>query len=332
MVLTTKLTKALGIAHPIIQGGMHYVGYAPLAAAVSNGGGLGIVTALTQPSPEKLREEIQKTRTLLKDPSLPIGVNLTVIPMLKELDHMAYADVIISEKVEVLETAGSPKCADIWKVYKDAHPEFTIIHKCCTTKHALKAQSLGVDMISLDGFECAGHPGEYDIGNFMLQALGAKALDIPFVCSGGVGNGAQLAAALALGAEGVNMGTRFMATVEAPIHDGIKKALVDGNEYSTELIMRSVRNTERVYKNETSGKVREIEETFPGDFSKFANLVKGENYRRSFQETGNTEDSIWSAGCVMGLIDDVPTCKDLMESMVADAETIIKQRLNSMVE
>lgn len=245
---------------------------------------------------------------------------------------MAYADVIISEKVEVIETAGSPKCAEIWKIYKEAHPDFTIIHKCCTTKHALKAQSLGVDMVSLDGFECAGHPGEHDIGNFMLQALGAKTLDIPFVCSGGVGNGSQLAAALALGAEGVNMGTRFMATVEAPIHDKIKQALVDGNEYSTEMIMRSVRNTERVYKNSTSAEVREIEETFPGDFSKISHLVKGENYRQSFQETGDTQSSIWSAGCVMGLIDDVPTCQSLMEKMVADAEAIIQQRLSGMVQ
>jgi len=331
MPLVTKLTQRLGIKHPIIQGGMHYVGYAPLAAAVSNAGALGVVTALTQPSADKLREELQATRALLTSPDLPIGVNLTVLPLLKDVDYEGIMKVVLEEGVQVVETAGSPKCAELWQHLRSANPEIVIIHKCTTVRHALKAQSLGVDMISLDGFDCAGHPGEADVGNWVLQPVAARKLDIPFVTSGGVGDGKQLAASLALGAEGVNMGTRFMATVEAPIHDAIKAALVAGDENSTELVLRSLSNTERVYKNAASVEVRRIEAEFPGDISKIYHLVKGDNYRKSFQETGDTANSVWSCGPVMGLIDDVPTCAELVEGMVAEAEAVINQRLAGMV-
>jgi NAD(P)H-dependent flavin oxidoreductase YrpB (nitropropane dioxygenase family) len=327
-----------------------------------------MVTALTQPNAEALRTEIQKTKALLTSPDLPVGVNLTVLPQLKAPDYPAIIQVLIDEKITCVETAGSPKCAELWEMLKAANKDVCIIHKCTTIRHSLKAQSLGCDMISLDGFDCAGHPGEADVGNFVLQPIAARQLGIPYVTSGGVGDGKQLAASLAMGAEGVNMGTRFMATVEAPIHDNIKQALVDGNENSTELVMRSLRNTEvctepthsararasptclrdrhaqadgsplavvphaqRVYKNRTSSEVRAIEAEHPGEIDKIYHLVKGDNYRASFQETGDTQSSVWSAGMVMGLIDSVPTCEALITGMVDEAEDIIRGRLNSMV-
>eukprot|EP00298_Acanthocystis_sp_HF-20_P003980 c14326_g1_i1.p1 GENE.c14326_g1_i1~~c14326_g1_i1.p1 ORF type:complete len:351 (+),score=168.20 c14326_g1_i1:58-1053(+) len=325
MVLETRVTKILGIKHPVIQGGMHYVGYASLAAAVSNAGGLGIITALTQPNPDALREEIRKCKSLTDK---PFGVNITLLPALFPPNYDAYIQAIIEEGVKVVETAGN-KPDKIIKVLKDNG--IIVIHKCVAIRHALKAQKLGADIISVDGFECAGHPGEDDIGNFFLLAKAGRVLSVPFVASGGVGVGSQLAAALAMGAEGVNMGTRFMATVEAPIHPNIKKALVDGDEKSTTHVFRTLNNTERVYKNEQAEKVREIEKQTPGNFAAVANLVKGAFYKRSFQETGNTQDSVWSAGVVMGLIDDIPTCKDLIEKMVAEAETIIQNRLPQFV-
>jgi nitronate monooxygenase len=206
-----------------------------------------------------------------------------------------------------------------------------VIHKCCSIKHALTAERLGADCISMDGFECAGHPGEDDVGNYVLLAKAAKKLTIPFVASGGVGTGSQLAAALALGAEGVNCGTRFMATTEAPIHDGIKRALVKGDERSTTLVMQSVGNTERVFKNRVTTEVREIEKRNPGKIEAIRHLVSGENYRKSFQESGDPDSSVWSAGIVMGLIDDVPSCDALVKRMVAEAEEIITGRLAGLV-
>ena len=313
------------------------------------------MTALTQPSADALRKEIIKTRALLRSPDIPIAVNLTVLPQLKSPDYPGIiqvrptsldlnlqpaglanraarcAKVLIDEKIPMVETAGSPKCAELWALLKAANPDVCIIHKCTTIRHALKAQSLGVDMISLDGFDCAGHPGEADVGNFVLQPVAARKLSIPFVTSGGVGDGRQLAASLAMGAEGVNMGTRFMATVEAPIMQGIKQALVDGDENSTELVMRSLKNTERVYANRTTAEVRRLEGEFPGDISKIIHLVKGDNYKKSFQETGDAQSSVWSAGAVMGLIDDIPTCEALVEGMVKEAEDIIRGRLAEMV-
>mmetsp|Transcript_5798 Transcript_5798/g.6999 ORF Transcript_5798/g.6999 Transcript_5798/m.6999 type:complete len:329 (-) Transcript_5798:156-1142(-) len=326
-MLRTLLTERLNIKHPIIQGGMHYVGYAPLAAAVSNAGGLGIITALTMPSPEDLRKEIQKCKTLTNK---PFGVNLTLLPMLAPPDYGAYAQVVVDEGIKVVETAGHYKgVAEFVDMFKKH--DIMIIHKCVAVRHALTAQRIGVDMISMDGFECAGHPGEMDVGNWVLLAKAARELDIPFLASGGCADGKQLAAALAMGAEGVNMGTRFMATVEAPIHDNIKQAIVDADENSTALVMRTMRNTERVYKNKAVEKVMEIEKEYPGEFDRIKHLITGQNYRKVFQETGDVDEGVWSAGVVMGLIDDVPTCENLLDSIVKEAHDIITNRLDSMI-
>ena len=266
----------LKIEHPIIQGGMHHVGYATLAAAVSNAGGLGTVTALTQRTPELLRAEIQACKALLK-PGKPFAVNFTLLPSLAPPDYGSYAQVIVDEKVPVVETAG--RNPGEWISFFKKHG-ITVVHKCVAIKHALTAERLGADCISMDGFECAGHPGEDDVGNLVLLAKARTALKIPYVASGGVGTGTQLAACLALGADGVNMGTRFMATKEAPIHDGIKDALVKGNERSTTLVMKSVGNTERVYKNGVAKEVQDIERVNPGKIDAIRHLGQ----RRELQE------------------------------------------------
>lgn len=327
MVLKTKLTEMLGIKHPIIQGGMHYVGYADMAAAVSNAGGLGIITALTVAQPprgaEALRDEIKKCRQLTDK---PFGVNITLLPVGVVPDYEGIIKVLIEEKIKVVETAGrSPE--KVIKKCKDAG--MFVIHKCVAVRHALTAQKMGADMISMDGFDCGGHPGEEDVGNWVLLAQAAQELKIPFVASGGTATGAQLAAALAMGAEGVNMGTRFMATKEAPILQGIKDAIVNAKVTDTTHIFRSLKNTERVYKNKTAAEVQEIEAKNPGDFMAIKHLVMGENYRKSFQETGDPQSSVWSCGQSIGLIKDVPTCKELLETMVAEAEDIIRNRLQS---
>ena len=320
----------LGIKHPIVQGGMHYVGYAEMAAAVSNAGGLGTITALTMQSADDLRAEIRKARALLRDPATPLCVNLTLLPMLTPPDYPAYAAVVVEEGIPVVETAGHINGLSEFIDVFSANG-IKVMHKCVAVRHALKAQSLGADVISMDGFDCAGHPGEMDVGNWILFAQAARELEIPFIASGGCSDGKQLAAALALGAEGMNMGTRFMATQEAPIHENIKQALVEGGVDSTHLVMRTHRNTERVYKNAASSRVLEIESEFPGDFDKLYPLVKGDNYRKSFQETGDTESSVWSAGQVMGLIEDIPTCDALLSGIVEEAEEIIRKRLPSML-
>ena len=261
MPLKTRVTEMLGIEHPLVMGGLTGVGTVELAAAVSNAGGLGMFTAHNAGSPEGARREIRRLKTLT---SKPFGVNLTVLPTIgPPPPYEEYCRVFIEEGVPVVETAGSNPSRWI-AMFKAASPPIVCIHKCVSIRHALKAEKLGVDIISLDGFECAGHPGEEDIGNWILQAQGARDLAVPYVASGGVGNGRQLAAALALGASGVNMGTRFMATAEAPIHENIKKALVEGDENSTELVMRSLKNTERVYRNKTSKAVLAIEKEHPG--------------------------------------------------------------------
>ena len=316
MPISTKLTRALGIRHPLIQGGMHYVGYAPLVAAVSNAGAIGCITALTFPSPESLQAEIRKCKQLT---SKPFGVNLTLLPMLQPPDYGAYAQVVEDEmksgQLRLIETAGHFKGLEPLVTKFKAAGAF-IIHKCVTVRHAKSAERLGVDMISMDGFDCAGHPGEADIGNWVLFPKAARELKIPFVASGGCGDGKQLAAALALGAEGMNMGTRWMATVEAPLHDNIKAALVAADEHGTTLVMRSMKNTERVFKNKAAMEVLEIEKQHPGDFSKLSHIIKGDNYRRVFQETGEVEEGVWSAGTVMGLIDSVVSCDQLCKNIV----------------
>ena len=259
MTLRTAMTELLKIQHPIMCGGMHYVGYAELAASISEAGGIGFITALTQATPELLRKEIQKAKKLTKK---PLGVNITLLPALAPPDYPAYAKVIIEEGITIVETAGrSPeKIISFFKANK-----CIVIHKCVSIRHALSAIKLGADMISVDGFECAGHPGEEDVGNWVLLAQAARKLKVPFIASGGNGTGRQLAAALMMGACGINMGTRFMATKEAAIHENIKNALVKGNETDTMLVMRSLRNTERVFKNPTAIKVAEIEHEKPGD-------------------------------------------------------------------
>jgi len=327
MVLRTKLTEALGIKHPIIQGGMHYVGYAELAAAVSNAGGLGIITALTVAQPPKgkeaLRDEIRKCRKLTDK---PFGVNLTLLPVGVPPDYDGIIDVCIEEGVKIMETAGRSPDAVIKRLKENG---IFVIHKCVAVRHAQTAARMGADFISMDGFDCGGHPGEEDVGNWVLLAQAAKELKVPFVASGGSATGTQLAAALAMGAEGLNMGTRFMATQEAPLHKNIKDALVKAKVTDTTHIFRSLKNTERVFKNSTAKKVQQIEAEKPGDFFAIASLVKGDAYRVSFQETGDIDSSVWSCGQSIGLIDDVPTCEALMNKMVAEAEDIIRTRLPS---
>jgi nitronate monooxygenase len=325
MPLKTKLTELLGIKYPIIQGGMHYVGYADMAAAVSNGGGLGIITALTVAQPprgaEALRDEIRKCRQLTDK---PFGVNITLLPVGVPPDYEGIIKVIIEEGIKVVETAGrNPE--PVIKKLKGAG--IVVIHKCVAIRHALTAQKMGADMISMDGFDCGGHPGEEDVGNWVLLAKAGKSLKIPFVASGGNATGSQLAAAIAMGAEGVNMGTAFMATKEAPIHDNIKQSIVKAKETDTTHVFRTMGNTERVYKNKAAMEVRGIEAKHPGEFDKIYHLVKGENYRVSFQETGDADSSVWSCGQSIGLVDEVLSCEDFMAKVCQEAEDIIRDRM-----
>lgn len=331
-MLRTKLTEMFGIKYPVIQGGMHYVGYAEMAAAVSNAGGLGIITALTVAQPprgaEALRDEIRKCRSMTDK---PFGVNITLLPVGVPPDYEGIVKVVIEEGVKIVETAGRNPTPVITPL-KAAGVK--IIHKCVAIRHALSAARAGADMISMDGFDCGGHPGEEDVGNWVLLAKAGyelRKVGIPFVASGGCATGSQLAAALALGAEGINCGTAFMATKEAPIHKNIKQALVDADERSTTHIFRSVKNTERVYKNAQAKKVQAIEKEHPGDFSKIYPLVRGELYRKSFQETGDTENSVWSCGQSIGLINEVKTCESLILSIVEEATDIMQNRLSRMV-
>ncbi|MXZ32866.1 MAG: nitronate monooxygenase, partial [Gammaproteobacteria bacterium] len=305
----------------VVQGGMQWVGLAELAAAVSNGGGLGILTALTQPTPEDLEKEIQRCRDMTDK---PFGVNLTILPTIKPVPYEEYARVIIESGIKIVETAGrNPE--PFLPPYKSAG--ITVIHKCTSIRHSLKAERIGVDIVSVDGFECAGHPGEDDITNFILLPLAARRLSIPFIASGGFGDGAGLAAALALGADGINMGTRFMATKEAPIHEKVKQAMVEASELDTALIYRTLRNTARVFRNGIAEQVLEIEAQ-PGEtkFEDIRELVQGVRGREVYSQ-GDLDHGIWSAGMVVGLIDDIPTCEELIGRIVADAEKIIEERL-----
>jgi len=331
----TRVTDALGIDVPILQGGMHHVATAPLVAAVSAAGALGTLTALTQPTPEALREEIKRVRAMLdgvktkRTGRAPVfAVNFTLLPALAPPDYEGYARVIVEEGVRVVETAGANPGK--WIAYFKRHG-IMIVHKCTMLRHAKAAISLGADLISVDAFECAGHPGTNDVGAMVLLAKARDELNVPFVACGGIGTGRQVAAALALGADAVCMGTRFMATREAPIMDGIKNALVAADENQTTLVMTTVNNTERVYKNKVAEEVRAIEKEKPGDFKAIHHLVRGENYRQSFQETGDAESSVWSAGCVMGLINDVPTCEVLIDTIMHEAVDVMTSRLQGML-
>eukprot|EP01012_Entosiphon_sulcatum_P041349 TRINITY_DN5518_c0_g1_i1.p1 TRINITY_DN5518_c0_g1~~TRINITY_DN5518_c0_g1_i1.p1 ORF type:complete len:344 (+),score=67.80 TRINITY_DN5518_c0_g1_i1:24-1034(+) len=325
MPFKTRITEMLGIKHPIIQGGMMFVGRAELAAAVSNAGGLGIITALTQPTANDLRAEIRRCKQLTKN---PFGVNLTFLPSLRAPPYEEYIAVIIEEGITVIETAGRSPSEHMPTLLKAG---IKVIHKCTSVRHAQTAERLGCAAISMDGWECAGHPGEDDLPLFILLAKGARVLKIPMVASGGIGDGKGLAAALALGAEGINMGTRFLCTKEAPVHENMKRAIVSLDERSTTHIFRKLRNTERVVTNSVAKEVQRIEAE-PGkpDFAKLAPLVNGQRARAVFED-GDMEGGIWTAGPVMGIIDDVPTCKELIDRIVAEAEEIVGKRLNGML-
>jgi nitronate monooxygenase len=323
--MRTRVTELLGIEYPIVQGGMQWVGRAELASAVSNAGGLGILTALTQPSPEDLRREIERCRELTDK---PFGVNLTILPTIKPVPYEDYARAIAESGVGIVETAGrNPE--PFLPLFKEAG--IKVIHKCTSIRHSLKAERIGCDMVSVDGFECAGHPGEDDVTNLILLPLAARRLKIPFLASGGLGDGRGLAAALAMGADGINMGTRFMVTREAPIHESVKQAMVDASELDTALIYRSLRNTARVFNNEIAQQVLAIEAQ-PGEtrFEDIRELVSGAK-GRELLENGELDQGIWSAGMVVGLIDDIPACEELIQRIVKDAQAIINDRLQAMV-
>ena len=324
MAIKTRITELLEIEHPIVQGGMQWVGVAEMASAVSNAGGLGILTGLTQPDAKALAAEIERCRSMTDK---PFGVNMTVFPTINPPDYKAYTQAIIDSGVKIVETAGTPAVRELWEMMKPHG--IKILHKCTAVRHALSAEKAGVDVISIDGFECAGHPGEDDIPGLILIPAAADKVKIPLLASGGFGDGRGLAAALALGADGINMGTRFTATVEAPIHQSFKDAMVANDERSTDLIFRTFRNTARVARNEVSQQVVAAErEGKP--FEKVAHLVKGVRGREGLQ-TGDTNHGIWSAGMIQGLIHDIPTCEVLVSRIVKDAEAIIKGRLAGMV-
>jgi NADH:quinone reductase (non-electrogenic) len=318
--MKTRFTELFGVEHPIAQGGMQWVGTAELVSAVANAGGLGFLTALTQPSPQALAAEIARCRTMT---SKPFGVNLTVFPTINAPDYNAYAQAIIDGGVKVVETAGTPAVAEQWAMFKAAG--LKIIHKCTSVRHALSAERKGVDAISIDGFECAGHPGEDDIPGLILIPAAADKVKIPMLASGGFGDGRGLVAALALGADGINMGTRFCATKEAPIHDGIKQQIVANDERATELMFRSYRNTARVAKNSVSVEAVRIERE-GNPFEAISHLVKGTRGREGLQN-GDPEHGIWSAGMVQGLIHDVPSVKELIDRIMREAEGLIRERL-----
>ena len=321
--MKTRITELLGIQHPIIQGGMHFVGLAELAAAVSNAGGLGIITGLTQGTPEKLAKEIARCQAMTDK---PIGVNITFLPTLTPPDYPGLFQVIIDAGITVVETAGNNP-AQWLPMLKDAG--IKVIHKCTAVRHALKAQAIGCDAVSVDGFECGGHPGEDDIPNFILLPRAADELSIPFVASGGMADGRSLVAALALGADGINMGTRFIATREAPVHDNVKQAIVAASELDTRLVMRPLRNTERVLTNPAVERLLEKEKAL-GAALKFEDIIDevAGVYPRIMQQ-GDLDAGAWSCGMVAGLIHDIPTVQELIDSIMAEAGRIINDRLRS---
>jgi nitronate monooxygenase len=319
-MIRTRFTELVGVDHPIVQGGMMWVGRAELAAAVSNAGGLGILTALTQPTPDDLRREIDRCRTMT---GKPFGVNLTILPSVSPPPYAEYRKAIIDSGVTIVETAGYKPQEHI--DHFKAHG-VKVIHKCTAVRHALSAERMGADAISIDGFECAGHPGEDDVPGLILIPAAADKVRIPMIASGGFGDGRGLVAALALGAEGINMGTRFCATVEAPIHDNIKRLLVENDERATNLIFRKFHNTGRVAKTGVSDKVVEISARPASVFEDIQPLVSGAQGRVAL-ETGDLDAGLVWAGQVQGLIHDIPTCKELIDRIVAQAEAIIGQRL-----
>lgn len=319
--MKTRITELFGIEHPIIQGGMHYVGFAEMAAAVSNAGGLGIITGLTQPSAAALADEIARCKDMTDK---PFGVNLTFLPVVNAPDYEGMVKAIIDGGVKVVETAGNNPQAVLPALHGAG---IKVIHKCTAVRHALKAQKIGCDAVSVDGFECGGHPGEDDIPNMILLPRAADELDIPFVSSGGMADARSLVASLAMGAEGMNMGTRFIATKEAPVHENVKAAIVAASELDTRLVMRPLRNTERVLTNDAVEKLLEIEREKGADlkFEDIAEQVAGV-YPRIMQE-GEMDLGAWSCGMVAGLINDIPTCKELIDTIMSEADALIHERL-----
>ncbi|MFD6098484.1 NAD(P)H-dependent flavin oxidoreductase [Nocardiopsis flavescens] len=321
-MLTTRFCETFGVEHPIAQGGMQWVGRAELVAAVAEAGALGFLTALTQPTPEALDAEIRRCREMTDK---PFGVNLTILPSITPPPYDEYRRVIIESGVGVVETAGSNPAEHI--------PEFhragvKVLHKCTSVRHAVKAEEVGADAVSIDGFECAGHPGEDDVPGLVLIPAAARRLSIPMIASGGFADGRGLAAALALGADGVNMGSRFLCTVESPVHRRVKERIVAGTEKDTELIFRSLRNTARVASNTVSRKVVEILDG-GGAFPDVRELVAGARGRKVFEE-GDLEAGIWSVGLAQGLIDDIPTVREAVDRIVAEAEDLVSRRLPAL--
>ena len=323
--MKTRLTEMLGIERPIVQGGMHMVGMAELASAVSNAGGLGVLTALSQRTPDDLAREIDRCRAMT---AKPFGVNVTFLPIVNAPDYAGYVRAIVEGGVKIVETAGNNP-VEWMPPFKEAG--LTVIHKCSSVRHALKAESLGCDIISVDGFECAGHPGEDDVPNFILLPAAANALSIPFIASGGMVDGRSLVAALAMGADGINMGTRFLATLEAPVHRNVKDAILSANERDTRIVMRPLRNTERVLRNPAVEAILAVERQ-RGDevtFEDVAPWVAGV-YREIMQE-GKVERGAWSCGMAAGLISSLPSCQDLLDKIILDAEVIISERLHKLL-
>jgi NADH:quinone reductase (non-electrogenic) len=319
--MKTRITELFGIEHPIIQGGMHYVGFAELAAAVSNAGGLGIITGLTQKTPADLANEIKRCREMTDK---PFGVNLTFLPTVSSPDYPGYIKAIIEGGVKAVETAGNNP--QKWMpVLHEAG--IKVIHKCTSVRHSLKAESIGCDAVSVDGFECGGHPGEDDIPNFILLPRAAEELKIPFVASGGMADGRSLVAALALGAEGMNLGTRFIATKEAPVHQNVKDAIVAASELDTRLVMRSLRNTERVLNNAATQSLLAKEKALGADLKFEDIMAEVAGVYPKIMKTGDMDAGVWSCGMVAGLIHDIPSVQELIDRIMSEAEAIIRQRL-----
>lgn len=324
MAFKTRITELLGIEHPIVQGGMQNVGVAELASAVSNAGGLGMLTGLSQPSPDALRAEIERCRSMT---SKPFGVNLTVFPTMNPPDYAGYTQAIIDSGVKIVETAGTSAVAEYWDMMRPHG--IKILHKCTSVRHALSAERKGVDAISIDGFECAGHPGEDDIPGLILIPCAADKVSIPMIASGGFGDGRGLVAALALGADGINMGTRFCATKEATIHPNVKQAYVDNDERGTHLIFRQFHNTARVGKSEVSDQVAEILKTPDAKFKDVATLVAGSAGKELLQ-TGDLSKGVFWASMVQGLIHDIPTVKELIDRIISEADQLLEERLRGL--
>jgi nitronate monooxygenase len=320
----TRITELFGIEHPIIQGGMHFVGLAELAAAVSNAGGLGIITGLTQRTPELLAAEIKRCREMT---AKPFGVNLTFLPAMMSPDYPGYIRAILDGGVKIVETAGNNP--QKWlPALQEAGVK--VIHKCTSVRHSLKAQAIGCDAVSVDGFECGGHPGEDDIPNFILLPRAADELRIPFVASGGMADGRSLVAALSLGADGMNMGTRFIATQEAPVHDNVKRAIVAASELDTRLVMRPLRNTERVLNNAAVERLLEKERSLGPKLTIQDIIVEVAGVYPRIMQDGDMDAGAWSCGMVAGLISDIPTVKDLVDRIMSQAHAIIHDRLQRL--